>query len=27
MNDSVREALTTGIPMIKICNKLLFAIV
>jgi len=26
-NDSVREASTTGIPLIEICNKLLFAIV
>jgi len=25
--DSVREALTTGIPLIGICNKWLFAIV
>jgi len=26
-NDSVREALTTGIPPIEVCNKFLFAIV
>jgi len=25
-NDSVREASTTGIPLIEICNKLLFGI-
>jgi len=25
-NNSVREAPTTGIPLIEICNKLLFAI-
>jgi len=27
LQDSVREALATGIPLMEMCNKLLFAIV